>query len=163
MHHSPSISPLYRHHLRVALGPLFPGDRTGLHRSRRQQIDHPCPHHPWPASFFNLLNIAHPLHAVFHDPDRNDFQSHGLPDRDLGRQLRTAPARPPPRRHPPDLLGGTFYSIDMFPPFWQKISPIQPSGLPGSAAFAGVSSIWRTFLYRSACWSPLVFWWSSSA
>ena len=32
---------------------------------------------------------------------------------------------------PLTFLGGTFYSIDMLPPFWRTVDPVQPGGLPG--------------------------------
>jgi hypothetical protein len=32
---------------------------------------------------------------------------------------------------PLTFLGGSFYSIDMLPPFWQTVAPVQPGGLPG--------------------------------
>ena len=32
---------------------------------------------------------------------------------------------------PLTFLGGSFYSINMLPPFWQNDHPVQPGGLPG--------------------------------
>ena len=32
---------------------------------------------------------------------------------------------------PLTFLGGSFYSITMLPPFWQKVSPVQSGGLSG--------------------------------
>ena len=32
---------------------------------------------------------------------------------------------------PLTFLGGSFYSIDMLPPFWQTVDAVQPGGLPG--------------------------------
>ena len=41
---------------------------------------------------------------------------------------------------PLTFLGGTFYSIDMLPPFWQKAALLNPSST-SSAASAGASTI----------------------
>jgi ABC-2 type transport system permease protein len=61
---------------------------------------------------------------------------------------------------PLTFLGGSFYAIDMLPPFWQGVSAVQPGGVPGerlSLELYGVSdvgvglSLGMTLLFMLVC------------
>jgi len=84
------------------------------------------------AWLFVPLKIDHPVWmVVFLVLTAGDVQPGGVHHRDLGRRLRETAARATADRHTRSpFLGGSFYSIDMLPPFWQKVSLFKPGGLP---------------------------------
>ena len=79
------------------------------------------------ARLFVPFDIEHPFWMLgFPGADLGDVQPAGLRDRHLGRQLGEDQIVPMMIVTPLTFLGGSFYSLSMLPPLWQKITLFNP-------------------------------------
>ena len=127
------LSEVHRHDLRAAVGAgLVSRDRPGLRRRGGDQVDHPRPDHPGDrrpvraaadrASVVDgrcscvLTAVTFSLFGFIIGIWADGFE-----------KLQLVPLL---IVTPLTFLGGSFYSIDMLPPFWQNGHPVQSGGLP---------------------------------
>src|SRR5207248_7971456 len=72
------------------------------------------------------LDHASHLDGGLSRADLGDLQPARLHHRHLGRRLREAATGAALDRHAAHLPWGSFYSVDMLPPFWQTVSLFNP-------------------------------------
>ena len=117
------------HDLRASVGAgVARRGRARLRRRRRDQVDHARRSDPRsPRALFVPYEIEHPVWMVTLPGAHVDhLQPVRLHHRILGRQLREAADHPAHDRDAADLPRRRFYSIDMLPPFWQKVTLFNP-------------------------------------
>ena len=119
---------IHRHDLRAPVGAgLLFRDRARLCRRGRHQIDLPRADHPGHRSLFVPLHIEHPLWMVlFLMLTAVTFSLFGFIIGIWADGFEKLQLVPLLIVTPLTFLGGSFYSIDMLPPFWQTVTLFNP-------------------------------------
>ena len=120
---------VHRHDLRAAVGAdLAPRDRAELRRRRGDEVGDARPHHPRDRRVFVPLHIAHPVWMLlFLVLTAVTFSLFGFIIGIWADGFEKLQLIPMLIVMPLTFLGGPFYSINMLPPVWQKLSLLNPS------------------------------------
>ncbi len=159
---------LHRDDLRASFGTRLPfRDRSRLCRRCGDEVGHPRAaraRHGEP--FRAASHCASPLDDVVPGAHGDHLQHAGIHHRDMGRWFEKLQIIPLLIITPLTFLGGTFYSVKMLPPFWQKVTLLNPvvyliSGislelLRDLRRECGVSLL-MTFVFLLVCMSAV--WW----
>ena len=119
---------LRRHDLRAPVGAgLVVRDRARLCRRGGDQVDHPRPDHPGDRRLFVPLRIAHPVWMLaFLVLTAVTFSLFGFIIGIWADGFEKLQVVPLLIITPLTFLGGSFYSINVLPPFWQTVSLFNP-------------------------------------